>query len=284
MPYCISPLSVPRPNGRGSADRITAPCGKCIYCLQTKQSSWATRLEYELRGSQYAHFLTFTYTDENLPIDNEGQGHLVKSHFQAFLKRLRHFYPKVRVKYYSVGEYGSETLRPHFHGIFFNLPFPLVTDLDLRNMKRAIEPIWKNGNVDCGKVTPASIAYVTKYLINGMYLPDGLSPPFALMSKGLGSSYINDKTKKYHFEKQRFHITKQGGITTALPRYYKEKIFSDYEKRLNNQKLVVLADDKIKSVQEEAEKNNSSYGEYAIRIHQQVIQRIKTNKKLKFNL
>lgn len=64
---CISPLSVRRPDGLSSKDRITVPCGKCVECLSKKRSDWSIRLINEERTSASAFFVTLTYDDVNLP-------------------------------------------------------------------------------------------------------------------------------------------------------------------------------------------------------------------------
>lgn len=95
---------------------IQIPCGQCIGCRLDKQRDWAVRIDHEARQHPHSVFLTLTYTDENLP----AHGSLSLSHCQLFLKRLRKHYAPHRYRYILNGEYGPQTLRPHYHVILFN--------------------------------------------------------------------------------------------------------------------------------------------------------------------
>lgn len=100
-------------------------------------------------------FVTLTYNEQCMPVFSNGIPTLWKQDVQAFLKRLRKKTDK-KLRYYLTGEYGSKTLRPHYHMILFNFPLDQVED---------ITDAWGLGNVHLGDVTPASIHYTTKYVI-----------------------------------------------------------------------------------------------------------------------
>ena len=68
---------------------MLVPCGRCVACLANKQNDWAVRLLAELQDSLYAHFLTLTYTDHDLPRSEEGHSTLCRRDVQLFMKRLR---------------------------------------------------------------------------------------------------------------------------------------------------------------------------------------------------
>ena len=133
------------------------------------------------------------------------------------------------IKYYSVGEYGSITQRPHYHSILFN-----VKDFD--NVAKA----WKQqGIIDIQPATAGAIAYVTKYVNKQTKFhdkDDPRLPEFSLMSKGLGANFITPSMSRYMKEHLNPYITHRGGDKIALPRYYKEKIFTEAEKQIINQK------------------------------------------------
>lgn len=107
--------------------------------------------------SEGSVFLTLTYNDENLPINEFGEPTLVKKDWQDFMKRLRFHFSDLRLRFFSVGEYGSTYGRPHYHAIIFNLPFS--KDLD-----SVISRIWNKGFVKVGDVNPKSIRYVAGYM------------------------------------------------------------------------------------------------------------------------
>ena len=57
--------------------------------------------------SYNAYFFTLTYNDENLPTDRQ----LDKTHLQDFFRSLRKKWKGIR--YWAIGEYGSEKGRRH---------------------------------------------------------------------------------------------------------------------------------------------------------------------------
>ena len=108
---CYSPMSIPRPNGRGSTDRITVPCNKCVACTSRLRQAWAFRLAQEAKTAETAFFITLTYAPEHLPVNEDGLPFVSKRDCQLFLKRLRRSLPNRKIRYYLVSEYGTERRR-----------------------------------------------------------------------------------------------------------------------------------------------------------------------------
>jgi len=46
---------------------VEVPCGKCIYCMETKRSVWTFRILQELKVAETARFVTLTYDEKYLP-------------------------------------------------------------------------------------------------------------------------------------------------------------------------------------------------------------------------
>lgn len=208
---CINPLHI---TWDGRNDIV--PCGRCNFCLESKRAQWSFRVAQELKVSTSAHFLTLTYADENLPWGAE-EPTLVKSDYQLFMKKLRKAVgKKVKLRYYAVGEYGTQLGRPHYHSIMFNLPNRFI---------KKLEKIWGKGTVYTGSVEAASIHYVTGYTINRAGDFIGRAPPFSVMSRnpGIGKNYLNTHTK-WH-QQNAANFTNVHGQVGSLPRYYKDKIF-----------------------------------------------------------
>lgn len=130
---CLSPLTFKK-NGLIQ----TVPCGKCLSCLSRRRSSWSFRLNQEMRVSTSAHFLTLTYSDENLPRSPTGFPVVVKRDVQLWLKRFRKLLSPFKVRYFAVSEYGTQTFRPHYHVILFNFP----NHLDINVL---LEKSWTHG-------------------------------------------------------------------------------------------------------------------------------------------
>ena len=125
--HCINPVTLNRYEHRRALKIVTeqgmtVPCGKCIACRKAKAREWTLRMLHELDTSRDATFLTLTYDDDSLHVSpNTGFASLCKRDLQLFFKRLRRALPGLPLRYFSVGEYGDNTLRPHYHAIMYNL-------------------------------------------------------------------------------------------------------------------------------------------------------------------
>lgn len=219
---CFGPISIMRRGQNDPRVRDVVPCGRCAACLHNRRAEWVTRLEQEMKVSATAHFVTLTYHDP--PEGDGGFFSLHKPDFQLFMKRLRKRVSG-KLKYYAVGEYGSKTLRPHYHAIIFNLPgnpLPVLYDA------------WNLGIVHVGSVTSASIRYTLKYIMfskKDSSLYEYVEPVFSLMSKGLGRSYIDSRKAWHVADIQRNYVVKANGEKSRLPRYFRDKIYSDEQKK-----------------------------------------------------
>jgi hypothetical protein len=227
---CISPINLKDPRRKSAAQRIQVPCGKCGSCRYNRRIGWSFRLAQELKVSTSAYFITLTYDNENIKYSNSGAPTLCKEDLQKFIKRARKEqckYTTAKIRHYSVGEYGSKTGRPHYHTILFNL------DPNTRNklVKR-----WPFGGIHIGSVNGASIHYITKYHVNYRTMSDLTEDDpineFAMMSKkpGIGSCYI-DRTKEYHQDGGNTFVM-NNGYAQQMPRYYRDKIFSEFEREI----------------------------------------------------
>ena len=226
--YCISPISIKRPNGFGNADIIEVPCGKCYACLSSKRSSWAFRLQKEEQYSSSAYFFTLTYDDSHVPLNENGFPSVSKVDIQRFMKRLRRLYAPNKIRYFITSEYGPRTLRPHYHGIIFNAP---VASVD--RFYRDLEKAWRSGFVEAGSCTPASINYCAKYCITKHSVPAGSSSCFNLMSRrpGLGSEFVVRHGSEFRSKLKDWSVL-PGGFRVRLPRFYREKIFDKLQRRI----------------------------------------------------
>lgn len=229
MGKCIYPRTIKRVI-YGKVQGITIPCGKCVECLQRKRQEWVFRLLSELKDAQTCYFITFTYDDEHLPMDEFGYYQLDKRDVQLFFKRLRKEYPDNRIRYFLCGEYGTHTFRPHYHAIIFNLP--LDNTPSRIKLTKKLETIWQKGHVDIGDtVNGAAINYCAKYIMYKHSVSEHHVKPFILTSRrpGLGSNYINSQQIRNYHQSSDEHLAMVDGCKLPLPRYYSTKIFSEKE-------------------------------------------------------
>jgi len=197
------------------------PCGKCNACRQRRINGWVMRLQAEDRHWCGGLFVTLTYDSDHVPITPKKFMTVDKRDIQLFMKRMR-FNSGKKCKYYVAAEYGSKTYRPHYHAIIFGV--------DQEDIKAA----WPHGEIHVGQVSGASIAYTLKYISKERQVPmhpnDDRVREFSLMSKHLGISYLTLDMVNWHITNKASFTVKQGGVVAALPRYYRDKIFTQEQR------------------------------------------------------
>jgi hypothetical protein len=120
---------------------------------------------HEASLHEHNHFLTLTYSDDELPSD----GSLDYSHFQQFMKNIRKRNSGIR--FYMCGEYGELNNRPHYHAILFNLHLPDACYYSRSSTgekiytSAIIDRAWGRGFCPFGAVTFQSAAYVARYVM-----------------------------------------------------------------------------------------------------------------------
>lgn len=233
---------------RGYTNTVPVPCGKCPDCRKRKINQWVFRMLQEEKRSESAYFVTLTYAPEMLRRTYNNFATLYPDHCTLFMKKLRKR-NKAKIKYYLVGEYGSKTMRPHYHAIIFNLEDPEYVVKSWT--ERVGDKMVQLGSVHVGKVTGASISYTCKYIDKDTKIPihkyDDRVKEFSRMSKGIGSNYLTEQVKSYHRrDLSRVHCRFIEGHYVAMPRYYRDQIYSEAEKK----KQRVIFDAKEKERQE----------------------------------
>lgn len=272
---CRSPIIV---ENVAAFEKIPVPCGKCVECKIRRVDEWVFRLMQEDRNSSQSHFVTLTYDTLSVPITDHGFMSLLKSDFQNFMKRLRKNTGYEKIRYYAVGEYGELNSRPHMHAIIFNCDtaasyqdaWSLTKTAwlerynkenqsfeDYRDPYPDLEKddkIWF-GHVDVQPVSRRGIAYVCKYLDKRKGIPsfprDDRAKEFSLMSRGLGESYLTPETIAFHrANPDQLYVTHPGGYKVPMPKYYREKIWNEEERR---EQLDIIYDAIETQVSEEKE-------------------------------
>lgn len=230
---CLSPFSKLH-NGVN----LALPCGKCTNCKAARVSGWAFRISKQAEITDYTHFLTITYDPINIPRTANNFRTLEKASIQRFFKRLRKIAPSALFKYYAVGEYGTNTARPHYHVILLTNS----TRYSKIDIERQVIKAWALdgkplGFIDIGTLTPASTQYTLKYISKPTIIPqherDDREKEFSLMSKGMGANYLTDSMVKWHKNdlENRMYIPLKNDHKIKMPRYFKEKIYTKYQRQ-----------------------------------------------------
>lgn len=207
-------------------------CGQCVTCRINKRREWTNRIVLESSLYEDNTFVTLTFDDDNLPEDLS----VSKRDLQLFWKKLR----KKNVqgfRYFAVGEYGSQTHRPHYHAIMFG--HPNCNRGITRYTKRdsyccpvctTIRETWSYGNVYLGQVSVQSASYVAGYVTKGWTRDIPLKdrePEFTTKSNrpGIGEPYCWELASSL-LQANATHVpfsVRHSGKFWPLGRYIREK-------------------------------------------------------------
>lgn len=208
---------------------VPTKCGCCIECRKEKQREWRVRLEEELR-SNFGYFTTLTISPEGIKDIEEKSGlkweenpnEIATKGLRLFLERVRKDIGK-SIRHWCVTELGEKKDRIHLHGIFFG-----------QKSAELIRKHWKYGFVFIGGYCSSrSVNYMTKYMLK----VDIKHPEFkqiVLASAGIGAGYMD--RLDYLWQKQNYKninvatYTFRNGTKMAMPKYYKNKIFTEKER------------------------------------------------------
>lgn len=249
-------------DGKIDAVPKIVPCGKCIGCRLDYSRNWAYRCLMELEYHKEAYFLTLTYNDEMIPVHyfyEKGEKlpaySLEKRDFQLWLKRLRKQQAKLHdnpIRFFGCGEYGSDTLRPHYHCIVYGLHLDDLkiykrTDQGILYTSEKLNRTWIGqrhrgeiedepykylGFVVIGQVTFNTAAYVARYTAkkamtvgNEFFDKFNLEKPFIDMSRrpGIGLRYFEDHPELFNNDMVHF-AGKEKGYSFNMPKYFLEKL------------------------------------------------------------
>ena len=257
-------------NPRTLKTGLVVPCRQCLACRINYREAWKLRCLYELDNWDSAAFITLTFSDKYL-LTKENPDSLDKKELQQFFKRLRlnaerkygshqevnengneRSVSNKPIKYFACGEYGGERERPHYHAIVFGMDNFNDDDRDLIKSSWNTSPDFrcedwmfdKERGRDSAiqEVTPDDIAYVCGYVekklfgaeANSEYTLKGRTPPFSLMSQGLGLDFAL-KNKERLFANAYTYTTT--GKRIGLPAYLRDKLGINMAERLEKQEV-----------------------------------------------
>ncbi len=181
-------------NGIQANGRLV-PCGQCMNCRINKGRNWSSRILMEQYSTPArCWFITLTYSDDHVPVTTDYVQTLQKRQFSTWLgNAYRDVGP---FRFYAVGEYGDDTMRPHYHLALFPGtdcgPDPLTSR-------------WKRGFHSAYELTPERARYLANYTTKKLTsdkdsrLAPGQEPEFRTSSRrpGLGHAFIGPIVSRY---------------------------------------------------------------------------------------
>lgn len=233
-----------------NTEHLDVPCGKCPPCKRRKVEEWVFRIEQDAKEATSAFFVTLTYNDKYVPKRPPTYDlTLDYRDIQRFMKRLRRQHQKrghkTKLKMLAIGEYGSQTYRPHWHLILLNAQSELIAKA-WQNFDPYTKKAEALGFVQLGDMQSAGIRYILNYLQKPMYDKIRAKDPhwhgrkeMRHMSQGLGEAYLNTPEVVRHHkdtEQDNTVVALQNGIKIPLPKYYREKLYGPVEKEIVFQK------------------------------------------------
>lgn len=229
----------------GKVVTMLCACGKCMWCKHKRQNSLIFRIYNHMKMYQHCLFVTLTYDDDHYPCDEE----TCKRDAQLFYKRLRKKCDSKTLSYFHCCEKGRISGRLHHHCLlFWNCDIaPALMKKYVNDSWQFPQRCWTNfgelwskldqllpsfaGFTYFGEVSNKSITYCTKYMNKSK---EGLCV-FQSWSKGLGLDilavdhdvldkmrYLNLFSYQPEPDSKRYYVT--------IPKYYKDKIFSESER------------------------------------------------------
>lgn len=216
-------------------ERLDLPCGSCVGCRLERSRQWAVRIMHEAQLHERNCFVTLSYSDDNLPVNNS----LVYEHFRDFMKRLRSRYPRSKdngIRFFHCGEYSPEKRRPHYHAIIFNFDFDdrvfykkSKSGFDIDTSDKC-DDIWSLGHCFIGDVSFGSAAYVARYIVDKVSgdaavqhycdkeTGEVIKPEYTTMSRrpGIGKKWF----EKFGSDVYPSDNVIVNGLRARPPRYY----------------------------------------------------------------
>lgn len=163
-----------------------APCGQCLGCHAKKQRYLSHKIQgdvaHHAKNNIGSSFVTLT-------VEDSLSDHSVhKKQLQDFIKRLRYHSP-VPLKHLSIGDYGENTQRNHYHCLLIGFP---------SSLSDKVRKSWDFGFSTTDPINVNNINYVVRYIskftqeYKDLFDSQGLEPPFSIRSQDIGKLFFAD--------------------------------------------------------------------------------------------
>lgn len=236
---------------------IKTGCGWCKECRAKIARDWLIRLNEEIKTNKNAQFVSLSMSvDSIIQLEED----LYKTKYKGISENIgetdvnilasfaiRRWTERWRKKnkkaprHFLITELGhTNSERIHLHGLVWGDP-------------EMIEKTWQYGNIDIGEwVDERTINYITKYITKIDDIHKGYKQA-TFTSKGMGKEYI-ERNYNWHKFKGKETNTKyrmKDGKEIELPRYYKEKLWTEEEReeiylKTLDENIISLGGEKIK--------------------------------------
>lgn len=239
---------------------IAVGCNKCIECKRQKAREWGIRMQEEIKVNKNGKFIALTFSNESIKkitteirknaakkiielrkykiekntieiekiikstkgyeLDNEIATYAVRRWLERYRKQH-----KKSIRHWLVTELGHNgTENIHIHGIIWTDTIEDALDKWIYGFTYPKTEREKKTNY----VNAASINYIIKY-VNKIDKDHKHYNSKILTSSGIGNKY-NAKENKYNETETNETYRTNTGNKLGLPKYYRNKIYTDEEK------------------------------------------------------
>lgn len=247
-------------------------CGQCPPCRVQRQRVWTHRIMLEAACHKENSFVTLTYDDDHIPINNS----LNPGDLRNFIKRLRKRAAN-KIRYYAIGEYGDTTGRPHYHIALFNHQSCEHGITRERKGRPSCCPTcdrilstWGLGKIQLGTLEQSSASYIGGYVSKKYTVAqatNGRHPQFTRMSlkPALGLNLMHDVAStlmQHNLERKLIDVPialQHGSHQWPLGRYLRRKLRTYIGRPANApQEVVALQEIELQTMRETAWANQAS--------------------------
>lgn len=218
---CLSPKEIPNPSfssGKWSihlplllsfnpwikkirtpSKTLQVPCNACPLCMENNIAKNLGRLIMASYPSWHCYFLSFTIDESHFFAEN--MHGVERSDLDSLVTAINHSNKRdgTRYKYFLTSEYGSESDRPHYHGLFYN--FKNMVECYNFCSKYFVKGHIKIEDVNLARFRYTANAHVSKcshipFVVDevdestGEIIQIRANKPFVRLSNGLGSEYV----------------------------------------------------------------------------------------------
>lgn len=146
------------------------------------------------------------------------------------------------IRFYAVGEYGPQTLRPHYHLILFNCFIPDLEFLKISSSgapmytSKILTDLWPYGFHTLEECTYKACAYVARYMLKkhkgldaNWYENHGLVPEFSRCSRrpGIARKFL-DENMQLIYDRDSVIVNMGDKVMEVHPPQYYDRIFADH--------------------------------------------------------
>lgn len=217
---------------------VKVPCGSCITCQRSARTFFCHRIQHDVatlaKQGIGSSFVSFTFRDDTL---SDRSVH--KRDLQLMHKRFRK--SGISFKYLAIGDYGDNTKRKHYHGLYIGL--------DMAPARALCDKYWPFGFCDVEPIVSANISYVVRYMQGQtpayikQYTDEGFEPPFTLYSNGLGLTLFNAQSDNIKTTGRYFYRGKWYSVPPYwLSKYGRLKVPADMSEATRLAKRYGFAD------------------------------------------